>query len=188
MPPKYKFQKDEITVAALELVRSDGPDALTARAVAQKLNASSKVIFGLFANMEELHRAVYKQAYHLYLRFLHQDIEKGTYPPYKSMGMAYIRFAKEERELFKLLFMRENRDQNRASGPDFRQSVEMIQNATGLSEEQATLLHLESWVCVHGIATMHATSFLTLEEELISKILTDTYQGLRHHHVFGEEA
>ena len=31
----------------------------------------------------------------------------GKYPPYKASGIAYIQFAKEEKELFKLLFMRD---------------------------------------------------------------------------------
>ena len=35
---------------------------------------------------------------------------EGKYPPYKASGMAYIRFAKEEKELFKLLFMRDRSD------------------------------------------------------------------------------
>ena len=29
----------------------------------------------------------------------------GKYLPYKANGMVYIRFAREEKELFKLLFM-----------------------------------------------------------------------------------
>ena len=32
---------------------------------------------------------------------------------------------------------------------------------------------------VHGIATMFATGFVDLDWELVSKMLTDSYQGLR---------
>lgn len=187
MPPKFKFKKEEITAAALDLVRREGKDALTARAVGQRLGASSKVIFGLFANMEELHREVFHRGYGLYLDFLQQEVDRGNHPPYKAMGMAYIRFAMEEKQLFKLLFMSDHKEMGEFSGPDFEASVKMIQEATGLTKDQATLLHLESWVSVHGIATMHATSFLTMEEELISKVLTDTYQGLRLRHLSREE-
>ena len=185
MPPKYKFRKEEIVTAALELVRTEGIDALTARALAQKLNSSSKVIFGLFENMEELHRAVLEGANDLYFSYLHHAVSQNRYPPYKSTGMAYIRFAIEEKELFKLLFMcdRRNREES-IVGNDFQMAVDMIREANNISKEQASLLHTEMWVCVHGIATMHATSFLTLEEETISRILTDTYQGLRHRHLF----
>ena len=102
------------------------------------------------------------------------------------MGIAYIHFAIKERELFKLLFMSDLNMQTISPGPDFDLSVEMIQKANGITKEQASLLHTEMWVCVHGIATMHATSFLTLEESFISNILTDVYMGLRHRHTFGE--
>ena len=39
--------------------------------------------------------------------------------------------------------------------------------------------HLEMWAYVHGIATMFATGFLDLDWELVSRMLTDSYQGLR---------
>ena len=51
--------------------------------------------------------------------------------------------------------------------------------ANGVSREIAELMHLEMWACVHGIGTMLATSFLSLDWELISNMLTDIYQGIR---------
>ena len=50
---------------------------------------------------------------------------------------------------------------------------------TGLSSESAKLFHLEMWAFVHGIATMFATGFLDLSWELVSRMLSDTYLGLR---------
>ena len=41
------------------------------------------------------------------------------------------------------------------------------------------MMHLEIWTCVHGIGTMLATSFLSLEWGLISNIITDVYMGIR---------
>jgi hypothetical protein len=35
------------------------------------------------------------------------------------------------------------------------------------------------WAYVHGIATMFATGFLDLDRELVSKILTDAFLGLK---------
>jgi hypothetical protein len=34
------------------------------------------------------------------------------------------------------------------------------------------------WTFVHGIGVMLATSYLELDEELISRMLSDVYQGL----------
>ena len=186
MPPKYKFTKDQIVNAALDIARQDGFTAVTARAVATKLGSSSKVIFSLFQNMEDLQSDVVKAAYELYLGFLKKDIESNQYPQYKATGMAYIRFAHEEKELFKLLFMRDRNGNAEEPGIDSQMAVDMIMRANGISREKAELMHLEMWICVHGIATMHATSYLTLEWELISGILTDIYQGIRSRHLSEE--
>ena len=57
MPPKFRYTREEMIAAALELVRQGGKDALTARALGAKLGCSAKPIFGLFRNMEELDSA-----------------------------------------------------------------------------------------------------------------------------------
>ena len=41
------------------------------------------------------------------------------------------------------------------------------------------LFHLEMWVMVHGIAVMLATGYLDLDEDTVSRMLTDAYQGLK---------
>ena len=56
----------------------------------------------------------------------------------------------------------------------------LVQQYTGLEGDDIALFHLEMWACVHGIAVMFATSYLDLDWELVSKMITDVYQGLRH--------
>ena len=107
MPPKCRFTREEIIQAALDLTAEKGVGALTARGLAQRLGSSAKPIFGLFANMEEVQQEVVKAANLRYQEYLRQDMSAGRYPPYKASGMAYIRFAREQKELFKLLFMRD---------------------------------------------------------------------------------
>ena len=60
-----------------------------------------------------------------------------------------------------------------------KQMGSMIQKSTGLEGNALSLFHLEMWAFVHGIATMLATGYLDLEWELISKMITDSYWGLR---------
>lgn len=180
MPPKCKFTREEVVHAALEITRADGIGAVTARAVGNRLSSSSKVIFSLFQNMEELQGEVIKAANHLYQSYLNEDMASGKYPPYKASGMAYIRFAKEERELFRLLFMRDrSREVISQSTDEIKPLIQLIRKNTGLSEEDATLFHLEMWIYVHGIATMIATAYLEWDWELISKMVTDGYEGMR---------
>lgn len=184
MPPKFKFTKSEITETALHVTRESGISGLTARALAAKLGCSVKPIFGLFQNMEEVQKEVLKAAGNLYQSYMQEDISGGKYPPYKASGMSYIRFAKEEKELFRLLFMRDRSNENRKENQEeIKPLLEMIQKNTGLSEEDARLFHLEMWLYVHGIATMIATSYLDWDTALISRVLTDGYEGLKHRYL-----
>ncbi len=181
MPPKFRYTREEMIAAALELVRQGGKDALTARALGAKLGCSAKPIFGLFRNMEELEGEVIAAADAYYQKYLVQKMQEGQYPPYKASGMAYIRFSKEERELFRLLFMRDRSGEIIGENlEEIRPLLDLIRKNTGLSEREAYLFHLEMWIYVHGIATMLATSYLEWDAEFISNTLTDSYQGLRH--------
>lgn len=181
MPPKFKFTRDAVIEAALDLTRENGIAAVTARGLGAKLGSSAKPVFGLFQNMEEVQQEVLKAANRLYQSYLQKDMSSGIYPPYKASGMAYIRFAKEEKELFKLLFMRDrSQEKIEENKEEIRPLLELIQKNTGLNEEDAYLLHLEMWLYVHGIATMIATSYLDWDMEFISNVLTDGYIGLKY--------
>lgn len=179
MPPKYKFTKEQIT-AALKTAKEKGMSGVTAREVARRLDSSSKVIFGLFENMNELMQSVIAAAEKEYRRYIEEDMKSGIYPPYKASGMAYIRFAKEEPELFKLLFMRDRTEESDDAGfGNYDDIIEIIMSANGFSREKAELLHLEMWIFTHGIATMSATSYLTFDIEMISRMMTDAYMSIR---------
>ncbi len=180
MPPKVLIAKENIVNAAVSVVRNNGASALNARTVAAVLGCSTQPIFSNFATMEELRLEVARQADMLYQEYVRRETERGEYPPYKAGGMAYIRFAKEEKELFKLLYMCDrSAEEITTESTSFSQMADIVRNNTGLDVDTARLFHLEMWAYVHGIAVMFATGFLDLAWELVSQMLTDAYQGLR---------
>lgn len=180
MPPKVKITKAHIVDTAIDIVRKNGVQALNARSIAAGLNCSTQPVFSNYASMEELKLAVIEEADALFQVFMQQEIESGKYPPYKASGMAYIRFAKEERELFKLLYMRDRTGENIPEQTTLGDQMDaLVQHNTGLKDTASRLFHLEMWAYVHGIATMFATGYLDLDWELVSQMLTDSYQGLR---------
>ena len=180
MPPKVKIRKKDIINAAVDLVRQNGESAINARNIASVLNCSTQPVFSNFETMEELRCAVIKAAENLCGEYINREIEKADYPPYKASGMAYIRFAKEERELFKLLYMRDRSGEVVAEEDAlFSRMENIVHDNTGLVGDDTKIFHLEMWAYVHGIATMFATGFLDLDWELVSRMLTDSYQGLR---------
>lgn len=182
MPPNVKVTKKDIINTALDMIRREGEAVVNARSVAAELGCSTQPIFSNFATMEELQNAVKRAAYDLYFDFLNKEATSGEYPRYKAFGMAYIRFARDEKELFKLLFMCDRKGEDISPTADFEESVKMIMQANGIGREKAELMHLEIWTSVHGIGTMLATSFLNLEWGLISNMISDVYQGIRARH------
>lgn len=180
MPPKVRITKEDILNAALDLTRIGGPQLLNARTIATHLGCSTQPIFSNFATMEELHQAVTEKGKVLYEEYTQREILSGNYPAYKASGMAYIRFAKEEKELFKILFMCDRFGEDIPEENDLNRRMEgYVHQYTGLNGRDMKLFHLEVWAMVHGIATMFATGFLDLPWDLVSQMLTDIYQGLR---------
>lgn len=184
MPPKIKITKEKIIDTGIALVRQNGAEALNARSIAAFLHCSTQPIFSNFNTIDELKLAILNKADKLSQTYINREIEQNEYPPYKASGMGYIRFAKEEKELFKLLYMR-NRLSEEASEENalFDQMINYVQDNTGLTDNTAKLFHLEIWAFVHGIATMLATNYLDLDWALISGMITDAYRGLKQQYL-----
>lgn len=181
MPRCFKFSKEEILSEAINLVREKGFSALSARSLSNSLGSSSKPIFSVFNNMENLQKEVLKEADRIYNEYLSLKMKESEYPSYKASGMAYIRFSKEEKELFKLLFMRDRSSEIISEDKSsIKPILEIIMKNLNIGEDEAYKLHIEMWVFVHGIAAMISTGFITWDEEFISSALTDAYSGLKH--------
>lgn len=179
MPAKKLISRDEIITAAFEIVRKDGMEALNMRAVANKCNCSTQPIYLSFKGADELKAEVAKKGYGEFTKFIEREMASGKYPEYKSIGMGYIRFAAEEPELFKYLFMR-RRDGEATEYEKFSYdaSAMVIMKNYGLYKSDAEVLHAEMWIFVHGIATMIVTKYMDWDWETISKMVTDVYLGL----------
>ena len=182
MPPKAKFTKEEILSAALDIVRSKGIDALTARLLADALNSSPRPIFTVFAGMDEIVREVILKAKSLYAEYVRRGLT--CVPQFKGVGVQYILFAIEEPKLFQLLFMNE-----RGSVPplcevlqliedSFQEILASITNAYGFDRDTALRLYYHMWIYSHGIATLCATKMCSFTADDISRMLTEVCASL----------
>lgn len=188
MPPKIKISKTFIVEAALDLVREQGIQELNARTLAKYMRCSTQPIFSNYSSMDELKVDVLKKAYETYFQFTERELERGEYPEYKAYGMAYIRFAKKEKELFKLVFMR---DRSEEIGDEYMDEtmedvMKVIRDQTGVAYDKLGTFHMAMWTYVHGIATMLATDYIQLEWDEISDMITTAYKGLLQQYC-GEE-
>ena len=103
MPPKVKFQKEEIVQAALNVVSKKGADAVTAREVAAELGVSTRPIFTWFDTMEELKAEIFALAKGRYREYIERGLTERI--PFLGVWKQYLYFAKNEPELYKLLFL-----------------------------------------------------------------------------------
>ncbi len=177
MPPKAKFTKAEIIEAAFHIVKTDGFEALTSRALGTRLGSSARPIFTVFQSMEEVQQAVLEAAKALYKEY----VDKGlTWEhPFKGVGTQYILFSIHEPKLFQLLFMTEQPSIPDLSGvlPLIEESYEeilfSIQNDYGINKFFARKLYHHLWIYTHGIATLCATKMCRFTGEEISSMITE---------------
>lgn len=184
MPPKAKITKEDIMAASIDIVRENGADALNARSVAKKLNCSTQPIFSNYSSMDEMKADVIDSVNKLHSEYLENAMKSSNILPYKASGIYYIKFAKEERELFKLLFMRDrSKEEIKDEKDEISELINLISEDTGMSFDEAYNFHLQMWIYVHGIAVMFATSYLDWDWQTIDKMLTDAYMGLKYRYL-----
>ena len=132
MPPKAKITKEMIVDTAFEIVRKEGVDKITARRISEQLKCSTQPVLYYFSTVEDIKKAVYAKAdeYHTaYIMGTEMDYEN----PMLAIGMNYIKFAIDERNLFRFLFQ-----SNEFSGIgmlDLLESEELLPILTVLQSE-----------------------------------------------------
>ncbi len=186
MPARKQITAEAILDAAFEMVRNEGMEALNMRSLAEKCKCSTQPIYLSFSGAEHLKKEVSKRITDYFDNFIRAEIQKGEFPEYKSIGIGYIRFAKEEKRLFKYLFMRERRGDGDWESKRFDDDVYTIMKNYGLYQDDARKLHTEMWIFVHGIAVMYATGYLDWDTQTVSEMVTDVYKGLTAKYGMGD--
>ncbi|MCM1546597.1 MAG: TetR/AcrR family transcriptional regulator [Clostridiales bacterium] len=184
MPPKAKFTRDTIIAAALDIVRAAGMPALTARALSSALNCSVAPIFSSFANMEEVQAEVVEQVKKLYTEYIYRGLTAQI--PFKGVGEQYIRFAVEQPNFFKLLFML-GRGVKRANGllPVIDDNYDVILNSVkvsfGVDGACAEKIYKHLFIYSHGVASLCATGVYTFTGEEVGEMLAEACVGIIKH-------
>ena len=177
MPPKQKFTKEEIISAALNLVRKEGAEALTARSLGDALQSSARPIFTVFENMAQVRDEVKKAAEEIYNQYIREGLKEKY--PFKGTGKAYVRMAREEPNLFRLLFM--TGTPQAPNVEDLMQYVDKIsttvtdaaKDSFEIDRETAKKLHHHLWIYSHGIAVLQATGVCNFTDEETDAMLTE---------------
>lgn len=181
MPPSVRFSREAVLNAAYQLVRREGTGALNARAVARELGGSTQPIFRLFSGMEELRQAVIELALETWKSNLHVRLQESTFP-YLTIGMAYLLFARDEPELFKLLFMRDRVSDGSCTEYDVHWGIPLIENTIQVDVDTARKLYERNWLFCHGLAVSIATKYIPCMTECrMRTLLVESMQASAQH-------
>lgn len=171
--PEQRVGKGQVLDAALAIVREQGEAALSARTVAQRAGCSVQPVYSLFGSMQELVRQLYDHA-RAWVGAYNREHERDGKNPFESNGLAHLRLARTERNLFHFLYLSPHM---RATGfEEVYESVSVdgvqqcIEELGHLSPEDARELYLDMIVYVHGMAAMLATGADFTDEELLARM------------------
>lgn len=181
MPTTTRITKEMILNAAFDITRNEGIEKLSNREIAKKMNCSIRPIYYQFKNSEELYKALYNKINSYFYDFIMKNVVDDI-PHYKQIGINYIKFAQEETNFFKVLFMSPARDV-----PDtfvatdkngFAGVIDAIKLSTYLSDKDIKSFHTKMWIFVHGIATLTVSKSVKFTEEQIRDLLSQEFQAL----------
>ncbi len=175
MPPKVKFQKEEIVSAAVEITREKGIDALTARELASKLGVSTRPIFTYFDTMDELKNEVYTFAKNLYRDYIEQGLKAPV--PNLGVGQQYLRFAKAEPELYKLLYLNNTVGELGGAMEALKMSQELVRGSImekyKMDADTADKYFRDLWLVAYSFTTLIVTGECPYTDEEISNIFIE---------------
>ena len=173
MAPKNKFTRAEMVEAALRVVRKKGIDALTAKALAEELGTSTQPVFTCFGTMDALKKEVRAAAERVYDGYAAQGLRQQI--PFLGFGKQYIRFAREEPELYRLLFLTKM-DETCQALASMTHSLELVrpslEQTYQISARDADRYFRDLWLVVHSLATLIVTGGCPYSEGEIGQILT----------------
>lgn len=181
MPKQIKISKKDILSAALEIVRSEGIEKVSNREIARKLNCSIRPIYYQFENSEELLNELNKVMIKYFYDFITNNMNDEM-PKYKQTGINYIKFAREEKNIFKVLFMSKTNlsisEFVETADGNFAEVEKYINMSTSLTGENLKSFHVKMWLFTHGLATLIACEAVNLTDEEISKLLSSEFKAL----------
>lgn len=128
MAPKTKFTKQDIVLAAFDIAKTDGIESITIRKVAERLGSSIAPIYVNFNDVQELLQQVVERAFHVARGMI---MEQQSGQPFRDIGMASLRFAKEYPVLYRDLMMKDN--------PHMKNTPEQLDEVIGLMRQDPEL-------------------------------------------------
>jgi AcrR family transcriptional regulator len=180
MPLKSSFTKDAFINAAFKILRTKGWDNLSARSLAKELNCSTMPIYSYMKSMKSLYEELRKKAVDLLITY---QTTPRTGQIFFDMGVGYILFAKQEKNLFRFLYQRkEGKERYQEIEKRIRESAfkNLTQNMKadpileGLDEQKLKDVLTRLWIFVHGLAFLVNNNAFADDENDVLETIKET--------------
>lgn len=171
--PKQRITREMVINVAFDIARREGIGQVLVKRIAQELGCSVQPIYTYCDSMDELRAAVAERAAVHMGAYMGQHIDPAD--PFRSTGIAYVRYAREEPRLYQLFLQRKRPYLHTLTdlyGVDADLRVpQSIAGRLGISLERAKALHLNMLIFTSGLGVISASSPEgLLEEELIARL------------------
>ena len=180
MPAIKELSKDYIVKVAVKMVNDKGWDSVNARSLAKALNVSTKPLYRIYNNMEEIKADIYKEISHQYDEFITSRVDNKK--ALITLCIAYVEIAQEYKNLFISLVLSTNLSwqsiENVLDEKWNQSTIINLVNKHGYSFEEAKNLFMNMWLYANGLATLIATNDMKIDGKEILVRLVKTYKVL----------
>ena len=174
MAPKNKLTREEMVAAAVRVVQKMGATALTAKSLAEELGTSTQPVFTCFGTMNIAKAEVYAAAERMFDEYLTAGLKEKI--PFFGFGTQYIRFARKEPELYRLLFLMRQEDMENGAFSTMQHMRELVRpslmDTYHINEQDSDRYFRDLWLVVHSLATLIVTGDCPYSDREIGQILT----------------
>ena len=180
MPPKVKVTKEMVADASFEVIRSKGHENLNARTISEFLGCSTQPVLYSFKTVDEIREAAYEIADGYHTSFI---MPKETDEnPMLALGLNYVRFGQEEKNLFRFLFQTDKfggKDVGALmSDPGLSEILGIMSAGLEMDVEQARDVFLTFFCVAHGMASLLANNSMEYDEGQCQKMLEQVFYGM----------
>ena len=180
MPASCKLTKEEIVKKAVVLINKKGWDSLNARDLAKALNVSTKPLYRIYNNMDEIKDDIYKEIYKEYDEFITSRIDNKK--ALITLCVAYVEFAKYFKNLFISLFLSNNlkwKSIDDVLNEKWNQgAIINLVNKHGYTFDEAKELFMHLWLYANGLATLISTNKIEIDDKEIIFRIVKIYKTL----------
>jgi len=185
-PRNAQYSRETIIEAAFELVRVHGWDGFSVQAVAKAVGASTMPIYSQFSNVRDLEDAVCLKTLKLLKERMLEDLSGDKWI---DQAITFVRFAMEEKYLFRCLWDGRNVELQRRLGADLKDFI----SATladyplfaGLNDQEFKMIRLARMMFAQKLAFWLNSDSKYLEaqgleiEDFIRRTSRAIYDGFR---------